>query len=171
MKALVIQKGWTSFTITDSGHAYFKKIDYELNETHPKKNNGIKSIWIYNARGHKTNQQSQANQKKIPDQVQPGWAKVSGKDLPGEGDVHSIANWPSKHTFDEILQMVKDKTWSGVTFGKEGTTAQNRCYFKKVSYGLTPTMTQPNPLADSIWINLEISRAAPQLTCKFTWHP
>ena len=61
MKALVIEKGWTSFTITDSGQAYFKKFDYELNVTHPKKCNGIKSIWIYNARGLKTNQQSQAN--------------------------------------------------------------------------------------------------------------
>ena len=57
MKALVIQKGWSSFTITDSGTAYFKKFDFELTAAHTKKCNGIKTIWIYNAKGHKSSQQ------------------------------------------------------------------------------------------------------------------
>ena len=36
MKALVIKNGWTAFTITKSGQAYFKKFDYELTAAHPK---------------------------------------------------------------------------------------------------------------------------------------
>ena len=59
MKALVIQKGWTSFTITDTGTVYFKKFDYEVNETHLEKHNYSKSIWIYNAKGHKPVARSQ----------------------------------------------------------------------------------------------------------------
>ena len=53
MKALCIQKGWTAFTIANTGTVYFKKFDYELNASHVQKNEHVKTIWIYNAKGHK----------------------------------------------------------------------------------------------------------------------
>ena len=73
-------------------------------------------------------------------------------DIPSEGDVRHIANWPTTHKFADLQKMVVDNGWSGVSLGKDGTAAARGAWFKSVAYPLKPGLTRPNGYIDSIWI-------------------
>ena len=68
MKMLVAQKNWSGVTIAKNGHAYFKKVNYQLEYFHLKPNPHVDKILIYNP-----------NQR-------VDWTFVAGKDTAGEGD-------------------------------------------------------------------------------------
>ena len=77
---------------------------------------------------------------------------MPGKDIPGQGDVHHIPNWPATHTLDQLKAMVVEKRWSGVTLGKPGQGgAGGGAWFKKVGHILTNENTR-NSAIDCIWV-------------------
>ena len=73
-KDMAEKNGWSSFTVTQQGHAYFKKFDYQLSEEHLQPS-GAEGIWIYNPNGH-----INAPYK---------WKTFEGHDIPDKGDVHN----------------------------------------------------------------------------------
>ena len=66
---MVVEKGWTGFTLSKKGKLFFKKVDYELTPDLLKPNGNAEGIWIYNPKGHDT-----AFEK---------WKSVPGRDIAG----------------------------------------------------------------------------------------
>ena len=65
------------------------------------------------------------------------WTVIDGYDI-NEGDVESIFDYSTAYTLDEIKNICKTKDYSGFLVGKDGTHTEDRIYFKKVDYQLTP---------------------------------
>ena len=68
MKMMIAQKNWSGVTISKKGHAWFKKVNYQLEPSHLKPNPNVDKILIYNPTG------------------KVDWTFVAGKDMGGEGD-------------------------------------------------------------------------------------
>ena len=57
------------------------------------------------------------------------WTFVAGKETAGEGDCSNIAHWAKRYSTADLLEIVYEEGWSGVTLAKSGTA-----YFKNFGY-------------------------------------
>jgi len=92
---MIIDNGWSGVTFW-GGNAYFKKVDYDLKKEHLNQCGGC-ITWIYDATKNKNTEEEE-----VEEDTGSSWTEYKGYDLKNQGNVHSINNWKSKHSWSEL---------------------------------------------------------------------
>ena len=111
MKRYVESKAFSGFALAKGGGAYFKKVPHQLTPGHTKPSPHVDGIWMW----------FPPTPAELAKPAGPNWTMVPGYDICGEGDVHSIPNWPAQHSLDDLKKMVIERGWSAFVLGKPGT--------------------------------------------------